>query len=301
MRKRFLVVLGVETFIIFWVVGLISLFIVYPNTLKRLEARLKDEIQARARVIVSSIAEQSVEPILDGDDLVLGLIIARATKNYKEIGWAGITDSEGKVIAHTDLKLVGKKLTLPIGIQPKTVGDFMIGFYDNGNSLWTAYPIKIGEAKRGTVNIGMSVDTGIIQTEARALRRKAMLIYLGLGVLSAFLILLLSYKPIRNLSLSAPKPVQPPEVKPEEEFAERIAEKMREEAAITERIRKMQDEETKLSERIKVLKEKVEPTEKAEPSEEEHVETPPQFVSEKEKIESIRKRIKELEEKMRRE
>lgn len=321
MRKKFLAILGVQVFIIFLVATLLGSFLLYPTVLDRLQARFKEESRARARIIVASISDRCIEPILDGDDLVLGLIIAKAAKDYGGMKWVGIADTEGETIAHTELKLVGKKITLPLGIVPKTEGDFVSGFYGrDGNMLWAAYPITIGDSRRGTVHIGMSVDPDIVLGEAQVVRRKTILVYAGLGAISALLILLLSYRPIRNLSLLEPKTVTITAAKPEEkEFTERIAKKREEEAEIAERIVKMRNKEKELITRIKTLKKQEEISEKSG-----EVETAPQFVSdkekvappaqsvsvkekarstpqfalEKEKIEAIRKRIQELEQRI---
>lgn len=335
MRKKVLVILGVEVFIIFLAITLLGLFLLYPNVLDNMKSRLKEESRSRARVIVASVANQCIEPMIDGDDLVLGLIIARAAKDYEGIMWGAIANTEGETVAHTDLKLVGKKMTLPLGILAETQGDFVSGFYGSYNNLlWAAYPITVGELRRGTVHIGMSADPGIILGEDPAVTRKAIFIYIGLGALCALLIPLLSYRPIRNLSFMTPEARRPTTAKPMEKgFEQRMAKRRKEEAELSERIVKMRNRERELTERIKSLKKQAEVSErsgdqeppprfvpkkeKKEPAprlvpekekkkppprlvpEKEKKEPQPQLVSEKERIKAIRKRIHELEEKMR--
>jgi len=281
MRKRVSVILAVEIFVVFLVVTLLGSFLLYPTVLDRLETRFQEENRARARVIVTAISDYCIEPILDGDDLVLGLIIAKAAKDYGGMNWIGITDAEGETIAHTDLKFVGKRTTLPPGIVPETDGDFVSGFYGgNGDMLWAAYPITIGESRRGTVHVGMSVDSDVFLQAQQALRRKSILIYAGLGALSALLIVLLSYRPIGNLTLAKPKAVNIAAGKPEEkDFEERIARKREEEAELSERISRMRNKEKELVAQIKTLKKEAEISERRG-----EVETAPEFVTEKEKV-----------------
>ncbi len=334
MRKRLAVILGIEVFVVFLAAALLGLFLLYPYVTDRLDARLKEESRSRARVIVTSVADQCIEPILDGDDLVLGLIIAKAAKNYGGIRWIGITDTEGEIIANTDLKLLGRKIVLPSGIRPQYQGDFMSGFYGSSDSsLWAGYSITAGQSKMGTVHIGMSAGPRIFLGETEILKRQAILIYAGLAAISAFLILLLSYRPIRNLGLVSSEARAAAVVEPEEDFAAQMSQKRKEESEIAERIMKMRDQEKELVARMKTLKKQAELSEKSGKVEiaprfaskeeraevvarfvpkkeevktkpklvspKEKGEAPRKFVSEKERIESIRKRIHELEERMR--
>jgi len=87
MRKKFMVALAVEAFIVFVVLALLGLQLLKPYTFDAVEANLREEIEARARVIVGSVAAQCIEPILDGDEVVLGLIVAKAAKEYDGMKW----------------------------------------------------------------------------------------------------------------------------------------------------------------------------------------------------------------------
>jgi hypothetical protein len=348
MRNRFLVVLGVQVFVVFLVVAVLGLFLLYPSIRDRTEARLREEGRLRAKVIVMSVADRCVEPIIDGDELLLGLIVAKATKDYEGLRWVSITDTAGVTIAHTDLKLLGKKIMLPPGIQPRKEGDFRSSYYGGESSwLWASYPISIGQSTRGIVHLGMLTDAGTVAGEIQAVRTRAVLTYVGLGAICALLLMIFSYGPIRSLRETDGKAVAHARAMPAREgLEEELLEKKREETAISERITKMRDKEKELVKRLKALKKQAQMEEmrgdverapefvsagekreqrsespgpipreralaestlgqevrasaRAEPVRKEE-ETESKSVSEKEKIEAIRKRIHELEERIRR-
>jgi hypothetical protein len=348
MGSKFLVILGVQVFVVFLVVAGLGLFLLYPSIRDRTEAQLREEGRLRAKVIVMSVADQCVEPIIDGDELLLGLIVAKATKDYEGVKWMSITDAEGVTIAHTDLKLLGKKSMLPPGVQPRKEGDFESSYYGGENSwLWASYPISIGQSTRGIVHLGMLTDAGTVAGEIGTVRTRAVLTYVGLGAISAFLLMIFSYGPVRSLRKTHGKTVAPSRAVPErEDREEELLQKRREETAISERITKMKDKERELVAKLKELKKQAQMEEKrgdierapefvpagerpeerapssepvpreralaestlgqevsasarAEPVKREE-ETESKSISEKEKIEAIRRRIHELEERIRR-
>jgi len=90
MRGKFLVLLGVQVFVIFLALTILGLFLLYPTIRDRTNARLREEGRLRAKVIAMSVADRCVEPIIDGDELLLGLIVARATKDYEGVRWMSI-------------------------------------------------------------------------------------------------------------------------------------------------------------------------------------------------------------------
>jgi hypothetical protein len=344
MRSKFLVILGVQVFVVFLVAALLGLFLLYPSIRDRTQAQLREEGRLRAKVIVMSVADRCVEPIIDGDELLLGLIVAKATKEYEGVRWMSVTGTGGVTIAHTDLKLLGKKIMLPPGIQPREDGYFKSSYYgDESSWLWASYPISIGQSTRGIVHLGMLTGSGTVAGEIQAVRTRALLTYVGLGALSALLLMIFSYGPVRSLRETDARAVAPARARPERE---ELLEKRREETAISERITKMRDKEKELVARLKALKKQAQVEEKrgdverapefvsAGEKREERAESPepipreralaeptlgqdfrtsahaeavkkeegtePKSVSEKEKIEAIRKRIHELEERIRR-
>ena len=118
MRKRFLIVLGIELLVAFLIVGGLSFLLLYPQLVAKADGVLREEGRSRARVIAASVADRCTEPMLDDDEFVLGLIVSKTAEEFGDISWIGVVDADGETIAHTDKKLARRKVVLPSGIEP---------------------------------------------------------------------------------------------------------------------------------------------------------------------------------------
>jgi hypothetical protein len=319
MRNRFLVLLGIELFVAFLVVGGLSLFFLYPEFAARAEGALREEGRSRARSIAASVADRCTEPMLDDDEFVLGLVVAKTAEKNGEINWIGVVGAEGETIAHTDKELTKRRIVLPAGIQPVRDGDFVSGFYGSElNSLWASYPIVVRGARMGTVHMSMTIEPDGIGRSLVGLRTKALFIYLGLGAVCTCIVLLLSFRSIGSIVWAGQRSGGYPG-RAQKGSEEEAARQRKEETEISERISTMKKKEKEMITRLRILKQQAATHEKSG-----RIETGPRFapsdatppslaapgqpttpgapgrrVPEKEKIEAIRRRIHELEERIR--
>jgi adenylate cyclase len=184
------------TLLIVLTISLVGAFL-----LRQEEQSLTAEITKRGLTIAGSLAANAKQPILTSDELTLSLLV-RDAHQQTEVAYVIFTDPEGKIVAHSDLNLVGKQLTRPKGLAA-LVSQPLVQNYDDskgGRIIDFAMPLVYSKVRLGALYLGFS-DRTIRETIARA-RNQTILITLMMilaGVGGAIVLALFLTRPIRQL------------------------------------------------------------------------------------------------------
>src|SRR5262245_46742465 len=81
------------------------------------QTTLTDEMSKRGLTIAQNLAAGAKPAILTRDDLGLQLLVRDVARDG-DVVYVVVTDSAGKVIAHSDLKQIGRALQRPDGATP---------------------------------------------------------------------------------------------------------------------------------------------------------------------------------------
>ncbi len=106
---------------------------------------LREELTARGEALVQHLSENADTPLLEKDDLTLNVLVERA-KNNKDVAYAAVVDTRQVVVAHNDLKQIGKafgssepgarekllKFVAPIRFQKKELGGAHLAMSEGG-------------------------------------------------------------------------------------------------------------------------------------------------------------------------
>jgi adenylate cyclase len=133
--------------------------------LKRQGGLLRQELTARGGTLIQHLAVNASAPLLESDELALHPLVEEIARN-KDVAYVAVVDRKGVVVAHSDLRLIGKVLPAPGTQQSKESLDF------------TA-PVRFQRVDLGQVRLGMS-EEGIRQNFRQA---RFFLIVLMLGII----------------------------------------------------------------------------------------------------------------------
>ena len=207
------------------------------------------ERQDRGEAIAASVARNSIDPMLVGGDerdLLLEAVILNVMEDSPEILYLGITDKEGKILAHTEASLVGSTYTPPEGGKPleedvrlaQTLESAEHGsYYDCGVAITLGGDTRMGEVHLGLKAIPKPEAAG---TEAAAGGgpRLGLFIALAVGLVGVAVLSFMSKGAVGQ---------QGPVID-----AEKAEQLKREEAALMKRIAEMRNDEE--SQRQKLVK-----------------------------------------------
>lgn len=151
------------------------------------QARLfREELAARGQALVQHLAENASTPLLERDELALNLLVEEA-KNNKDVAYAVVVDSRQVVLAHNDLRQIGRVLL------PSTTGE-------KGKFLEFAAPVQFQKKQLGRAQLGLS-EAGMRRSlqEARLFIFALMTGIIGLGIGTSLYTSNIFSRPIRLL------------------------------------------------------------------------------------------------------
>ncbi|RKZ24155.1 hypothetical protein DRQ23_01050 [bacterium] len=170
--------------LIFLLLTIVTLLIFY-FTLDRVREALSHEIKLQGELIGRMIALNAEDPLITNDDLYLATIVADASKNEGVI-YAFITDREGRIRAHNDVRWIGKN-----------VNDYKFP----GNVYRVVHPILLaGKKEIGKVYIGL--DIGRIESTTQKIQLILIIISsigLFLGIIGSVILSSFMSRPIKQL------------------------------------------------------------------------------------------------------
>ncbi|MGH7268061.1 MAG: adenylate/guanylate cyclase domain-containing protein [Candidatus Rokuibacteriota bacterium] len=179
----------------------ITVFVVAAFLLRQEQQSLTAQITKRGRTIATYLAASAKNPILTNDDLTLNLLVRDSLKD-PDVVYVVMTDDNGKIVAHQDLSLIGKRLERPDGLAPLG-GDLVIQPYthpEHGRLLDFSVPLVFSNVRVGALYVGFS-QRAIEEALARV-RRQTLLIsalMTGLGLAGAIAVSTVLSRPILRL------------------------------------------------------------------------------------------------------
>ncbi len=163
---------------------LLALTVILVSTflLRQQQKTLTAEITKRGRTIAQNLADGAKNPILTEDELTLNLLVQDATKDG-DVAYVAIVDENGKVLAHSEVRLVGRPLPRPAGLKPLTDG-MLVQSYDaegEGDLIDFSVPLTFRDVTVGALYLGFSQRS--IAIALQNARNNAILISLGMVLL----------------------------------------------------------------------------------------------------------------------
>lgn len=307
MEKKFLTTLGLMSLVLLMGFLAASVFYLYRSLPKEEPTPTLENIQEEANSVLtsltSSISNLAYDAIDEDEyDPLMGAVNA-AQSIRKTIDHIVITNNDEEIITSTDTRTFGflEKYSPPTS---------------DTTLVLASSPIEYRKRKIANAHIGLKIE----KPESKFLSIKKTVVNFAvvlaiLGIIYVFSLVLLSSKPLAKLKLTLAD-------KASEELGELIKDKKREDDAVTKRLTEHKREENEIKRRIEILKGEestlrgtVGPAETQAPPiyapptgaqrivrpTEKEVKGPPAIkkvskpTPEKEKIESIRERIKKLE------
>lgn len=144
-----------------YAIGLISALIVavYVFGSNYQERSIKNKFTDRYRSVTEQVAETAMDLILKEDDLALVNLVSSVKNSETPIDFIIITNSEGTIVAHTDVKQLFKPFQRPRGVRPLNPreGVKIIDITGRGGRVVKnfAAPVRYNSAKLGEVHIGI--------------------------------------------------------------------------------------------------------------------------------------------------
>jgi adenylate cyclase len=151
------------------------------------QARLfREELTARGQMLVQTLALNASTPILDRDELALNVLVEEA-KNNKDVAYAAIVDPRDMILAHDDLRQIGKAASGSNGGDTKGILKFVA-------------PIRYQKIELGSARLALS-EEGMRRglREARFFILAVMTGIIGLGIGASLYVSNIFSRPIRLL------------------------------------------------------------------------------------------------------
>lgn len=159
--------------------------------------------------MVKSLAQVAKESLIVKDDILL-LNYLKYIKNTTGLVYAIVTDRANRVLAHTDMNLLGNILNDTATSQAQNIKQLFIQKYDLNNIpiLELALPVSVNDNNVGIARIGFSqaILNKAVQESLAVTRKRIYLVAvtaLAVGLLGAFLLTAMMAGPIRKIALGA--------------------------------------------------------------------------------------------------
>jgi adenylate cyclase len=163
------------------ITSLLALTVILVSTflLRQQQKTLTAEITKRGLTIAQNLADGAKNPVLTEDELTLNLLVKDAMKD-SDVAYVAIVDENGKVLAHSEVGLVGRPFERPPGLKPLGTG-MLVQTYDvegRGDLIDFSAPLTFRNVTVGALYLGFS--QGSIATALQKARNNAILISLGM-------------------------------------------------------------------------------------------------------------------------
>jgi adenylate cyclase len=153
--------------------------------LRTQQRTLTDEMSKRGLTIAQNLAASAKTAILTRDDLGLQLLVRDVARDG-DVVYVVVTDSSGKVIAHSDLKQIGHALRRPDGATP--IGDAIsvqtLPRTDHGDVIDFSVPLVFRQVRLGAAYVGFSqaaIATAVARARMRAFVITVAMLAIGVG------------------------------------------------------------------------------------------------------------------------
>jgi adenylate cyclase len=180
---------------------IVTVVLVGALRLRQAEQGLTEAMEKRGRTIARDFANSARHSLLTGDELTLNLLVTDALKN-PDVAYVVVTDQDGKVLAHPDLRQIGRPLARPPEwpVPQADIAAQTITHPQHGHILDFAAPLVFSGVRIGALYLGFSQRT-IEQALVKA-RTQAIVISTGLvvlGILAGFRLAFALARPLNRL------------------------------------------------------------------------------------------------------
>jgi adenylate cyclase len=163
------------------ITSLLALTVVLVSTflLRQQQKTLTAEITKRGLTIAQNLADSAKNPVLTEDELTLNLLVKDAMKD-DDVAYVAIVDETGKVLAHSEVGLVGRAYERAPSLKPLGTG-MAVQTYTvegKGDLLDFSAPLTFRNVTVGALYLGFS--QGSIAAALQKARNNAILISLGM-------------------------------------------------------------------------------------------------------------------------
>ncbi len=163
------------------ITSLLALTVILVSTflLRQQQKTLTTEITKRGLTIAQNLADGAKNPVLTEDELTLNLLVKDAMKDA-DVAYVAIVDENGKVLAHSDVGLVGRPLERPANLKPLAKG-MLVQTYeieDRGDLIDFSAPLTFRNVTVGALYLGFSQAS--IAAALHKARNNAVLISLAM-------------------------------------------------------------------------------------------------------------------------
>jgi len=171
---------------------------------------LIQETEENRSNIIRGLAQVGKESLITNDEILL-INYINLVKKTRGVIYAMVTDNRGKILAHTDVALLGKRANDPVAAKAISSNEPATQTYvdkDKGNILDVAMPILINENKMGMARIGFSQDAlhDVVEEALRRTRNRIFgvaIVALILGFVGAIILAQMMAKPIKQMAKGA--------------------------------------------------------------------------------------------------
>ncbi len=194
-----------NSFLIIAVILGVSIFLFIAQ--KRL---LIQEMEKNQTNIIKGLAQVGKESLITNDEILL-INYVNLVKRTRGVMYAVVTDPQGKVLAHTDVSLLGAIANDTIGIKAGSSNKLITQSYvdkEKQKVIDVALPILINQEKVGIARIGFSQDSihEIVEETLRETRRRIFgvaVVMLIIGFVGAVILAQMMTKPIKQMAEGA--------------------------------------------------------------------------------------------------
>src|SRR5262245_8977636 len=153
--------------------------------LRTQQRTLTDEMSKRGLTIAQNLAAGAKTAILTRDDLGLQLLVRDVARDG-DVVYVVVTDSSGKVIAHSDLKQIGRPLQRPEGTASPgdTVRVQTLPLADHGDVIDFSVPLVFRQVRLGAAYVGFSqaaIATAVARARMRTFVITVAMLAIGVG------------------------------------------------------------------------------------------------------------------------
>jgi class 3 adenylate cyclase len=166
----------------FLIIALLTVTVLFVSgfLLRAQQRTLGDEMRKRGLTIAQNLAAGAKTALLTQDDLGLQLLVRDVARDA-DVAYVAVTDTAGRVVAHSDLALVGRGL----GRAPLPSGGAIVvqalPLAGQGEVVDFSVPLVFREVRVGTAYVGFS-QAGIVEAVARARTRASVITLAMLAV-----------------------------------------------------------------------------------------------------------------------
>jgi adenylate cyclase len=163
------------------IIGLLTVTVLLVSgfLLRAQQRTLSEQMRKRGLTLAQNLGAGARTALLTQDELGLQLMVRDVARDT-DVAYVAVTDAAGKIVAHSDLALLGRRLE-PERPRVTEVSVETRPLEGHGDVMEFAVPLVFRDVRVGTGYVGFSQE-GIFQAVARA-RTRAGLITLGMLVI----------------------------------------------------------------------------------------------------------------------